>query len=137
MNTIFEIHIHLKIIGTLLIVLSVVHVIFPKYFNWKEELKPLSLVNQEIMKVHTFFIALVVLLIGVLSLTSSDDLINTNLGKRISLGLGIFWGFRLVFQFTGYSSQLWKGKKMETIIHVLASFFWTYLTFIFFTIYMG
>jgi hypothetical protein len=127
---------HYKIIGIILIALAFVHVIFPKYFKWKEELKPLSLINQQIMKVHTFFIALVVFLIGLLCLTSSNDLINTELGKKVSLGFGIFWSFRLIIQFFGYSSKLWKGKKMETIVHIIFSFLWTYLSYIFITVYL-
>ena len=127
---------HYKIIGFILIALAFVHIIFPKYFKWKEELKPLSLINQQIMKVHTFFIALVVFLIGLLCLTSSNDLINTELGKKVSLGFGIFWSFRLIIQFFGYSSKLWKGKKMETIVHIIFSFLWTYLSYIFITVYL-
>ena len=126
----------LKIIGILLIILALVHVIFPKYFNWESELKSLSLVNRQMMQVHTFFIALVVLLMGILCLTSATELLQTNLGQRISLGLGIFWGIRLYIQFFGYSSELWKGKKLETTIHILFSLLWTYLTFIFFKVYL-
>lgn len=128
---------HYKIIGIILIALAFVHIIFPKYFNWKEELKPLSLINQQIMKVHTFFIALVVFLIGLLCLTSSNDLINSELGKKVSLGFGIFWSFRLIIQFFGYSSKLWKGKKMETIVHIIFSFLWTYLSYVFITVYLA
>ena len=126
----------LKIIGILLTILALVHVIFPKYFNWESELKSLSLVNRQMMQVHTFFIALVVLLMGILCLTSATELLQTNLGQRISLGLGIFWGIRLYIQFFGYSSELWKGKKLETTIHILFSLLWTYLTFIFFKLYL-
>jgi hypothetical protein len=122
---------HLKIIGGLLIVLALVHGIFPKYFKWKQELSKLSIANRQIMYVHSFFIALMVFLIGVLCLSSSGELLHTDLGKRISLGIGIFWGFRLVIQFVGYSSKLWKGKSFETTVHILFSLFWTYLTAIF------
>jgi len=127
--------IHYKLIGYLLILLSIVHVIFPRYFNWKDELKTLSLINQELMKVHTFFIALVVLLIGMLCLISTAEMIYTDLGKTVSLGIGIFWVIRLVFQFVGYSSVLWKGKKLETTIHILAIILWTYLSAIFLYVY--
>ena len=127
---------HYKIIGIILVALAFVHIIFPKYFKWENELKSLSLINQQIMKVHTFFIALVVFLIGLLCLTSSNDLINTELGKKVSLGFGIFWSFRLIIQFFGYSSKLWKGKKMETIVHIIFSFLWTYLSYIFITVYL-
>src|SRR4249919_3534080 len=107
-------YLHLKIIGTLLILLALVHIVFPKYFNWQKELSSLSLINRQMITVHMFFIALTILLMGLLCLTSSNDLIETNLGKEISLGLGIFWTIRLIIQFFGYSSKLWKGKAFET-----------------------
>jgi len=127
-------HVHLKIIGVLLIALALVHIMFPKYFNWDKELSSLSLINRQMMTVHTFFIALTVFLIGLLCLTSSNELIATNLGKKVSLGLGIFWTIRLLIQFFGYSSKLWKGKTFETSVHILFIFLWTYLSFIFCTI---
>ena len=129
--------IHIKIIGVILIALSLVHVIFPKYFNWDVELKSLSLINQQMMKVHTFFIALTVFLMGVLCLTSSYELITTALGEKISLGLGIFWTIRLFTQLFGYSSTLWKGKRFETTVHIVFSAFWIYLSVIFLVTYFN
>ena len=127
--------IHLKIIGILLIILALIHVIFPNYFNWKDDLKPLSLINRQMMHVHTFFIALTVLLMGTLCFTSSEELINSHLGKRISLGLGVFWFIRLLFQFFVYSSIHWKGRKFETVVHILFTFLWLYLSIIFLMVY--
>lgn len=125
------IEIHFKIIGILLIGLSLIHLIFPTYFNWKEELENLSLMNKQMMKIHTFFIGLIIFLMGLLCLSSGHDLATTKLGKTISLGIGVFWFVRLVIQFAGYSNKLWKGKTFETIIHVLFSILWFYLTVIF------
>ena len=127
--------IHLKIIGCLLICLAFIHIVFSKYFNWGEELKSLSLVNRQMMTVHTFFIALTVFLMGLLCVTSSSELIETNLGKKIALGLGIFWTIRLFIQFFGYSADLWKGKKFETLIHIIFSLLWIYISIVFLTIY--
>ncbi len=128
---------HLKIIGVALIVLALIHVIFPKYFNWKQDLSSVSLINRQVMYVHTFFIALVVLLMGLLCLTSSQEIVTTPLGKKIALGLGIFWICRLFIQFFGYSSELWRGKTFETIIHILFSLLWTYLSIVFLWIYLS
>lgn len=136
MITTETLHIHFHIIGILLIALSMIHIIFPKYFNWKVELKELSLINRQMMKTHTFFIALIVLMMGILCLYSTDDLIHTELGKIISLGFGLFWSIRLYVQFFGYSSQLWKGKAFETIVHIVFSHMWLYLSFIFILNYM-
>ncbi|MBK6827864.1 MAG: hypothetical protein IPG86_13830 [Chitinophagaceae bacterium] len=129
--------IHLKIIGVLLIVLALIHIVFPKYFNWENELKSLSLINRQMMTVHTFFIALTVFLMGLLCLTSSTEIIETSLGKKISLGLGIFWAIRLIIQFFGYSPELWKGKKFETFMHITFSLLWAYLSIIFLMIYFN
>lgn len=129
--------IHFKIIGSLLIVLALLHFSFPKYFNWKQELSSLSIMNRQIMYVHSFFIAFVVFLVGLLCLTSSSELISTTLGKRISLGIGIFWAARLIIQFFGYSSKIWKGKLFETTVHIIFSLFWAYLTTIFMYAYIS
>ena len=129
--------IHFKFIGFLLMALAAVHVIFPKYFNWKEELKLMSLVNRQMMIIHTFFIALTVFLMGLLCVTSAAELITTNFGKKISLGLGIFWLARLLIQFFGYSKALWKGKTFETIVHIVFALVWTYLSFVFLITYFN
>lgn len=128
-------HLHLKIIGILLIALALVHIIFPKYFNWKKELSSLSLINRQMMTIHTFFIALTVFLMGLLCCTSSNELVGTNLGKKTCFGFGIFWTVRLFIQFFGYTSELWKGKTFETTMHIVFSLLWTYLSIIFLTIY--
>ena len=121
----------IKIIGYLLMVLACVHVIFPKYFGWKEDLAPLQQINRSMMKVHTFFIALTVFLMGLLCVTSTQDLLQTELGRKLCLGLGVFWLIRLFFQFFIYPSLLWKGKKLETIIHIVAIVFWIFLSYSF------
>ncbi|MTI19610.1 hypothetical protein E1176_01110, partial [Fulvivirga sp. RKSG066] len=115
---------HLQVIGILLITLSFVHLFFPRYMKWKQELRLLSLINKQVMMVHTFFIALAVFLIGLLCIASPNELLNTSLGKSITFGLAVFWTIRLIIQFFGYSTKLWKGKTFETTVHVVFSCFW-------------
>lgn len=128
---------HLKVIGIVLIALALLHVIFPRYFDWKVQLSGLSLINRQMMYVHTFFIALVVLLMGLLCLTSAPEIVGTPLGRKIALGLAIFWLARLVIQFFGYSSELWKGKLFETAVHVVFTFLWAYLSGVFLWVWRG
>ena len=128
---------HLNIIGFALIPLALIHVIFPKYFKWKEELKSLSLMNRQMMTVHTFFVALIVLLMGVLLVTSAHYIVSTKQGNHIALGFAIFWSARLLTQFFWYSSKLWKGKAFETIVHIVFSLAWVYLTVVFWWVWMG
>ncbi|MGY6648544.1 hypothetical protein [Wenyingzhuangia sp. IMCC45574] len=128
---------HLKIIGIAFILLAGIHIIFPKFFHWKKELSHLSIINQEIMKVHTFFIAITVFLMGILCINSTNQLLTTKLGKTILFGLAIFWSLRLLTQFFGYSSKTWKGKTFETSAHVFFSIFWCYVSGVFWISYGG
>lgn len=128
---------HLEITGVLLIALALLHVIFPRYFKWKEELKGVSLVTRQILHIHTFFIGLTVFLMGLLCVSSACDLTSTALGHRMSLGLLVFWFVRLLIQFFGYSPELWKGKKFETFVHISFSLLWLYLVIVFFLTYIG
>lgn len=126
---------HLKAVGCLLVLLALIHGVFPIYFNWKTEFAALSLINRQMMYVHTFFISLVILLMGLLCITSPDELSGTKLGGRIALGFDIFWILRLLIQFFGYSTKLWKGKKFETAVHVSFSILWAYVSTVFLIVF--
>ena len=127
--------IQLKIVGALLVGLAVLHAGFPRYFNWAGELRPLSLINRQMVYVHTLFIALAVLLMGLLCLSSAADLVHTRLGHVVALGLSLFWLVRLVVQLVGYSAELWRGKRFETVVHAAFIVLWTYLTGVFFAVF--
>ena len=127
----------LQLIGALLVGLALLHSAFGRYFDWRRDFAAVSLLNRQMMHVHTFFVAFTVGLMGLLCLTSAAELAGTPLGRRVALGLGVFWLARLLIQFFGYSASLWRGKRFETIVHVLFSLFWAYLTSIFFWIGLG
>jgi hypothetical protein len=117
---------HLNLCGGLMLGLAFLHGIFPRYFDWKRELAALGLMNRQMMVIHTFFIALTVGLMGLLLLSSAEDLIRTPLGKRVLSGYILFWGTRFLLQFVGYSPGLWRGKRFETAVHILFSLLWAY-----------
>jgi len=121
----------LRLIGFLLVVLALLHAAFARYFNWRQEFAVVSLINREMMYVHTFFVAFVVLLMGVLCLSSASELVGTTLGRRMALGCGIFWLARLLIQFFGYSAELWRGKRFETFVHIVFTGLWSYLSIVF------
>ena len=127
----------LKLTGFVLIVLALLHAAFARYFNWRTEFAAVSLINRQMMYVHTFFIAFTVLLMGVLCLTSAAELVGTPLGRRVALGCGVFWLARLLIQFFGYSPELWRGKRFETVVHVVFTGFWSYLSALFLVVGLG
>lgn len=119
---------HLRIAGGLQVALCAMHAFFPARFRWREELAQLSLLNRQMFEVHTFFVALVVLMSGLLALCFPSTLLGSGLLSRLVLsGAGVFWFFRLLAQLFVYSPQLWRGNRPRTAIHVLFIFLWTYL----------
>ena len=121
----------LHLVGVVLIGLAALHVIFPRYFEWRTQLASLSLINRQLMGVHTFFVAFAVLLMGGLCAVDADDLVNTRLGRHVALGFAVFWGARWFVQHFVYSSDLWRGKRFETVVHVLFSMLWGWVTIVF------
>lgn len=128
---------HLKFIGALLMVLSLLHAFIPGYLNWKKDLQPLSLMNRQMMQTHMIFIAITVFGIGLLCFSQGEELIGTPFGRKLCLGLSVFWLLRLAFQFFVYSAELWRGKRFETFIHVMAVCFWVYMTVVFWLVGKG
>lgn len=114
-----------------LIGLALLHFVLPRKFNWKDELPRLGLFNRQMLVVHAVFIALICLLMGLLLISSAEDLVTTRLGKRVLIGFAIFWTLRLFVQFFGYSRELWKGKPFETATHFAFGALWIWLAGLF------
>lgn len=80
---------HIRIIGWIMVALAGIHIIFPRYFQWNKELGALSLINKQLMYVHTLFIGLVVLLMGLFCLVNAEDIPgNQDISGTFKLVLG-------------------------------------------------
>src|SRR5262245_64750828 len=93
-------HSHLQIVGVLLLALGSGHVFFGRYFGWNEELASLSLLTRQVFIVHSFFIALILVLLGICSVFYADTLLTPNaLSPVVLAGIVVFWICRLLFVF--------------------------------------
>ena len=120
---------HLRFAGIGLFLLAAAHLLFPRQFRWREELGQLSLLNRQIFLVHTFFICLVLVMMGALSAVWTKALLQpTPLARLILGGFALFWSVRLIFQWFVYDSRLWKGDRLHTAMHLLFTGVWAYLT---------
>ena len=132
MSFLLSLAFHLHFAGATLLFLAIAHAFFDRRFRWREELARLSLLNRQIFYVHTFFVALVVFLMGALCLFGTRGLLeHTFLGACLSGALCLFWLARLGCQFFVYSSELWRGKRFETLMHGLFTLAWTYYSAVF------
>jgi len=119
----------LRLAGVFLLGLFVLNFFVPARFKWADELPRLSLINRRIFQVHAMFIALILLLSGLLLVGLPHELLTpTPLACAVLGGLAIFWGLRLWMQWFMYDRELWLGKRFETAMHLLFSGLWVFLT---------
>lgn len=122
-----NLNLHLKIVGVMLLALAAAHLYFPKRFGWRGELEKVSLLTRQIFYVHCFFICLVLVMFGLLSLFYTETLIQRGPLARIVLtGLTAFWAARLLIQLFIYDSKLWRGNPFNRMMHILFTLMWSY-----------
>jgi hypothetical protein len=119
----------LRLGGIFLLGLFVLNFFVPRKFNWAEELPRLSLLNRRIFQVHAIFIALMLLLMGLLLLLLPEALLAPQpLARAVCGGLALFWLVRLWMQWFLYDAELWRGKRFETAMHFTFTGLWIFLT---------
>lgn len=121
--------VHLQIVGILLVLLGVSHAFFSHYFGWQKELEAVSLLTRQVFFVHSFFIALGIVLAGTVSFLCAEALLRPEALNRALLGaMAAFWLCRLLAQFFAYDSAVWRGDRFRTVMHVAFSLLWCYVT---------
>ncbi|MEX2218131.1 MAG: hypothetical protein WD749_05170 [Phycisphaerales bacterium] len=123
---------HVRAAGGLMLVLAGLHLFFPRWLGWRADLAKLSLLNRQIFVVHTAFIVLVLVLMGLLSVAGTRMLLDRSpLAGAVLAGFTLFWGVRLLVQIGYYDERLWQGHAGRSVAHVVATLVWTYFTGVF------
>ena len=122
-------HIHLQIVGILLMLLGLSHIFFNRFFRWEQELVAVSPLTRQVFFVHNFFIGLTVMLGGAASFFCANALLRSDtLSRAVLSGMATFWLCRLLAQFVGYDSAIWRGDRFRAFMHVACSLLWCYVT---------
>jgi hypothetical protein len=122
----------LRIAGAGLLILAVSHVAIGRHLKWGEELQRLSLANASIFRVHTFFICLVLVMMGLpCVIEPSIFLQHSRAGAWLAWSFTVFWAMRLFIQWFVFPQALWRGKRTESALHALFTVVWLSLTLLF------
>ena len=122
----------LRAAGVGLILLAIVHIPIGKHLKWRDDAARLTPVNASIFHVHIFFICLVLLMMGLPCLLDpSVFLEKSRAGAWLAWSFSAFWMIRLYVPWFVYQADLWRGKRMETIVHWWFTFLWTALAVLF------
>lgn len=122
----------LRIAGAGLILLAILHVPIGRQLDWHADARRMSPVNESVFHVHTFFICVVLVMMGLPCLFDPGIfVIPSKAGLWIAWLFSAFWGLRLYFQWFVYPAALWRGKRLETSVHVWFTLVWLALTGLF------
>ena len=119
----------LRIAGAGLILLALLHIPIGKQLRWKEDCKRLTPVNESVFHVHTLFICIVLVMMGLPCLIQPAIFLTPSpAGAWIAWSFAAFWFMRLYCQWFVYRADLWRGKRTETAVHWLFTFLWIALS---------
>jgi hypothetical protein len=122
----------LRVAGAGLILLALAHIPMGVHLKWKEDAVRMSDANASIFHVHTLFICVGLVLMGLPALLAPQlFLVRTLAGAWMTSSIAVFWALRSFVQWFVYPSSLWRGKRLETALHIGFSFVWLGLTVLF------
>lgn len=115
----------LRVAGASLVVLALLHAVFWRALNWDREVERLSPLNARVFAVQTFFIAFVLLGLGLLSLARPGLLlVRSELARLFLCGVVIFWVARLLLQPLVFDRVMRDGWTRSPLIRVGAPLLW-------------
>ena len=111
----------LSIAAAAQLAIAVLNLFLVRIMKWEEPVVRMPQLVREVFHVHAWFISITLVIFGVVTLRFAGELAagTNDLGRWLAAGIGLFWLIRWVMQFFFYSSSHWKGKRAETIVHIV------------------
>ncbi len=101
--------------GFLWLAFFVFHIFFWKLFDWKRDLEKLTETNKAIMQVLNLCLMLCFLIFAYVSICQTNELLTTNLGKTLLIGMILFAIFRAVEQVIFFDLKNHRSKAILLI----------------------
>lgn len=114
-----EIHI-IYICGIYNMLFALFHLFFWKMFKWGTELKKLHFSNKAIMQILNIRITYVFLFMSFIYFYCAKEIVTSELGYVIIVGMGVFWLGRTIEQFVFFNFRS-KRVNMLTIVFLLGT----------------
>lgn len=99
----------IQLAGVLQLITAAANFFLPSKLHYRENLAKVSPIIRQIFIVHSIYIVLILIGFGLTCLLFPADLCGASpLGKFLCGFLAVFWGLRVVLQFTYYDSTVKK-----------------------------
>jgi hypothetical protein len=132
MNGIFTLTGQLRLVGVSLVLLGLAHVAMPRALAWSKQFGALDPLNRRIMYVHTLFIGLTCVLLGLAPLALTAELLSpAPMSTAVLVAECGFWTARWCVQFTAFPPALWRHSRLHFAGYLGLSLLWTWIVAVF------
>lgn len=115
----------MQISGVSLIALSLFHLVLWRMLGWTAQIAKLEPLTARVFAVHTFFVAFVLLGLGLVSVIYVDELCAKSvLARAFLIFVVVFWTARLMVQIFVFDPVLWRGRPWRVWARLAASLAW-------------
>ncbi|MDF1812333.1 MAG: hypothetical protein P1V20_08965 [Verrucomicrobiales bacterium] len=106
------------------IMIAAINLRLDRLLHWDNELNNVSRLLREVFFVHKWFITIILVIFGALTIRFAVDMATGGyeMARWLAAGIGLFWGIRTLIQWTYYSTDHWKGNPARTAIHWILTF---------------
>ncbi len=99
--------------GFIWLAFFVFHLFFWKLFDWRRDLESLTKTNKAVMQVLNLCLMLCFLIFAFVSIFQTEELLTTNLGKSLLIGMILFGIFRAIEQVIFFDL---KNNRSKTVL---------------------
>ncbi len=99
---------------------AIFHLLFWRLFDWKNDLKKLTVANRAIIQIANLRLIYFFLLVGLICFLFPTDLISTSFGKFFLAGISLFWLGRTIEQFI-FLRVKHKAVHLLTVIFIIGT----------------
>ena len=118
---------NLRVVGVLLLAIAALGVAVHRHFGWGAEIRRLTLLTRQVFLIHSAFVTLTLVLLGLLLAGFAPALLAPGvLPRALLVGLLVMWSARMLAQWFFYDPSLWRGNRLNTFMHVLFSGIYVY-----------
>lgn len=106
----------IQLAGALQLITAAANFFLPAKLQYRENLVKVSPIIRQIFTIHALYIVLILVGFGLISLIFPKELCGASpLGRFLCGFLAVFWGLRVVLQFTYYDSVVKKEHPLGAI----------------------
>lgn len=101
------------------IAIAVINLRLDRLLHWDNDLAKLPLLLREVFTVHKWFISLILVLFGVITIRFATEFATgtQELAAWLAAGIGLFWLIRTFIQWGYYDWSHWRGQPARIAVH--------------------